>query len=218
MQLKHWGARLTLAALFFAGALACRTSDVFVAQTKPTATATRTVRPTFTPIPPSPTPIPPTPIPQPTATVRPTLRPTARPTARPQATAVPPAPPPAQPTAFPYMYHAHFDKCQHAGDTYIKGSIFADKNDLSTKTFGVKVRLSTSPDGGSIVDVTSEDDYSFILQANGPKPGTFFVWVIDSSGKRISEVSPAINFNNLGPDKPGACWAAWVYFWKEPGR
>ena len=214
MQIKHWAARLALGAVLFAGALACRTADVFIAQA--TLIPTRTPRPTFTPIPsPTATAVPTATVrPSPTATRKPTPRPTPRPTARPPT----PIPPPPAATVFPYTFHAYFDKCEHSGIAYIKGSVFADKNDLSSQMSGVKLRLSISPDGASVGDVVSEVEYTFILSDSGPRPGTYYVWVIDDSGKRISEMSPPIVMNNLGPDNPNACWAAWLYFWKEPGR
>ena len=94
MQLKHWGARLALGALLFAGALACRTTDVFVAQA--TIVPTRTVRPTFTPLPPPTRTPPPTATVPPSPTPTPTRRPTTRPTPRPP-TPVPPPPQATQP-------------------------------------------------------------------------------------------------------------------------
>ncbi len=211
MAWKLWGKRLALGAMFVFTLLACRTSDVLLAQNQPTPT--RVVRPTFTPAPPTATTAP-------TATRTRTRAPTARPTARP-ATAIPQptaAPPPV--SSFPWTYHALFQKCEHSGNAYIKGAIYADKNDPDSKTPGLKVRLSWSPDAAPIVDVISEDFYTFVLSGvgEGARPGTYYVWVIDGSGKRISEVSPAIVMNNLGPDRPGACWAALVDFWREPGR
>ncbi len=96
MQVKHWGVRLMLGAVLFAGVLACNISDTLIAQTKPTTIPTRTPRPTFTPLPP------PSPTVAPTvavATKPPTARPaTARPpTAKPVVVPTSPPPPP-QPT------------------------------------------------------------------------------------------------------------------------
>lgn len=224
MHVKHWGARVALTVVFFAGALACRTSDVLnvaIARTA-TPTQTRTVRPTFTPIPPTATPVPPTqPPPPPTATVRPTLRPTARPTARPQPTA-PPAPPPAPPpgpTSSPYLYHVNPPGCEHSGITHIKAKVYGDKNDPNSGVEGIKVALGGA-DGANqyvpAVTTTWDGTYTFILSDTGQpgRTGTWYVWLIDSSGKRISDVGGPINTNNLGPDAPGTCWHGWVDFWK----
>ncbi len=200
---------LALGAVFIALSLACRTSDILIAQIQPTPTATR-VRPTATPVPPTLTP---TPEPTATRTRTPTTRPTARPTAIPQPTAAP------QPTAFPYIYHAQYQGCSHAGDTFIKGSVYADRNDPNSKIVGAIMVLSGAPDGAPAEVLRSEDTYTFVLRAQGAFPGNFFVWITDPTHKvRRSEMSPMISFNNKGPNEPGSCWAAILDFWKEPGR
>ncbi|MBI3537745.1 MAG: hypothetical protein HY070_09340 [Chloroflexi bacterium] len=196
-----------IALALFTLTLACRTSDVMIAQFAPTATATR-ARPTLTPTL--------TQTPEPTATITRTRAPTARPTARPPT--APPAPPPVVST-FPYIYHAQFQKCEHAGDTYIKGTVYRDRNDPNSIVIGAIVVFSGSPDGAPAeVQIMKEQSYTFILQAHGASPGNFFVWVVDPSLKRISEISPIITFNNKPASDPTSCWAAVVDFWKEPGK
>jgi hypothetical protein len=72
-------------------------------------------------------------------------------------------------------------------------------------------------DGTTVYDKVRTDDngeYTFILQTGGARKGTYYVWVMDGSGKRISEVGGPITVNGLGPDTPGACWAGSVDFWK----
>jgi hypothetical protein len=116
------------------------------------------------------------------------------------------------------MYHALYQGCSHAGDTYIKGSVYRDRNDPNSKIVGAILVFSGAPDGEPAGVVKSEDTYTFILRAQGAYPGNFFVWVADPSLKRLSEMSPMISFNNKGSNDPGACWAAIVDFWLEPGR
>ncbi len=207
MTLPLRARRYALLAALISLTLACRTSDLVIAQLQPTPTRTR-VLPTFTPTPTQ------TLTPPPTATN--TRPPTARPTARP--TAIPPPPAQAAPTAFPYVYHAVLQKCEHAGDTFVKGSVYADRNNPNSKIVGALIVLSSGPDGERVDLVRTTDSYTFVLRSQGALPGNFFVWVVDPSLKRISEISPMISFNGKSPSEPGACWAAIVDFWKEPGR
>ncbi len=209
MSWNLWGRRLVLVVAFFALTLACRTSDILIAEYLPTTTPTptRTRVPTATP----------TQTPTFTPTLTPTRTSTVRPTARPTATRTVPPPQPVV-VAFPYMYHALYQGCSHAGDTYIKGSVYRDRNDPNSKIFGAILVFSGSPDGEPAGVVKSEDTYSFILRAQGAYPGNFFVWVADPGLKRLSEISPMISFNNKGPNEPGSCWAAIMDFWLEPGR
>ncbi len=219
MPLDKWLWRFILAAIVLAGVLACRTTDMFVAQ-KASATSTRTPRATFTAMPsPTLTPVPIPTNPPPPPTTAPTRRPTARPTPRPPTAPPPPAataPPP--PTAFPWTYHANPAGCAHAGNTYIKGSVYASSDPSSGKVPGQPMALGGA-DGSSVwVTVKTDDggEYTFTLSApgGGAKVGTFYVWVIDSNGNRISEIGGPIVTNNLGPDAPGTCWNGWVDFWK----
>ena len=120
-----------LAVMLFVTLLACRSVDTLVAQA--TVIPTRTPRPSFTPIPKATdTPIPtetPTPAPTATSTKRPaTPRP---PTPKPQPTAVP------QPTVSPYEFHANPPfPCTHSGLTFLKGTVYLNKNDPNSKYVG----------------------------------------------------------------------------------
>ena len=223
MYLNKWGMRLALAALIFLGALACRTADVFVAQA--TVTPTRTPRPTFTPlpkvtdtpvptIPPPPTTAPPTPVPSRTPTRRP-------PTARPP-TAVPP--PVVQPTAPPapvsrMAYGVNAAYCSHSGSSYIKGKVYDGTNPDSGGVAGIKVAIGGADGSGAWEVVSSFDDgvYSFTLTADGggAKVGTFYIWLRDNNGNRISDIGGPIVINGLGPDAPGSCWAGGADFWRR---
>ncbi len=215
MQLRHWGARLALGALFFAGALACRTADVFVAQA--TAVPTKTPRPTFTPMPSPTNTLLPTATPLPTSTPRPTARPTPRPTAR------PPTPVP-QPTAVPqppkptFEYRVASYKCEHSGGSWLKGHVYSDANDPNSAVPGLTVAFGGA--GGDAYGKGETDgngDFAFTLTADGtgPKLGTFYIWITDGSGNRISDMAGPIKINGLGPDAPDTCWAGWAFFVKN---
>ncbi|MBI5033284.1 MAG: hypothetical protein HZB51_22420 [Chloroflexi bacterium] len=206
--------------LLVIGTLACDVTtvvDQFIAQA--TATATKTPRPTFTPL----ATITNTPAPTNTATrVPPTEAPTKAPTARPPtarpATAAPkPTAVKLAPTVSAYEFHANPPTCTHSGKTFIKGTVYLDKNDPSQRYVGAIVALG-SPDGSIIyVDPVKTNDYgeyTFILSDEGSRPGTWGVWLVDPAHKRKSDVGGPITTNNLGPDNPSACWAAGVDFWK----
>lgn len=123
---------------------------------------------------------------------------------------------PAVPTTvFPYVYHSVFQSCEYARDTYVQGRVYADKNDPNSWLSGVKMRLSSAPDGEPVADVISDRAYTVLLCGNCAKSGTFYVWVVRGN-LRVSELSSPINFSRLGPS--GGCQAATVDFWKEPGR
>ncbi len=232
---KQWGMRLALVGMLFVGTLACRTEELFVSQ-QPSATPTRTPRPTFTPLP-SPTaiatiPVIPTEVSVPTeapavATKAPTRTPTKRPTARPATPRPPTQPPvvvaptqgPPPPTAVPvqqYTYQATAVTCTHAGQAFIKGAVYNDKNDVNSKTPGIKVAMGAG-DGSTVwVQVKTDQygEYTFTLNANGAKPGAYWVWVIDDQGNRISQIGGPVNMNNLSENDPNSCWFGSVDFYK----
>lgn len=213
MQLKHWGVRLVLGAVMFAGVLGCQITDRLVAQLQPTPTSTRTPRPTFTPVPsPTFTLIPPSPtVPPPTATRTATARPapTRTPTRPP---VVIPTPVP-QPTTPQFRYMSANKGCEHSGQTFIQGTIY-DK--AGNRINGVKIAMSGGgPDGEVAATRESGQDgdgfFSIIVNAYGASPGQKrWVWVVEG-GRRVSDVV-VFEFNNLGPDTPGVCWRGFVDF------
>lgn len=222
MQFKNWAARIALGILFFAGVLACRVTDELIAQ-GPTVTPTRTPRPTFTPIPlptqttaPSPT-APPT---NPPPTLKPpTLRPSPIPTKRPN-TAPPPQPTsPAKPTTSPFQYAANPATCVHAGNQYIKGKVYDSKDPNANGVGGLKMAMGGADGNNAYVTTPNEYDgfYTFTLttSGSGAQAGTYYIWILDGSGRRISDVGGPINMNPVGPDAPGACWAGSVDFWRR---
>ncbi len=47
----------------------------------------------------------------------------------------------------------------------------------------------------------------------GPKIGTYYLWIVDNSGNRISEMAGPIIIDGKPPD--AGCWAGWVFFTKN---
>lgn len=213
---EKWVRRSGIAVLVFMGLLACRTTDLLVAQVVPTETPTRTPRPTLTPlIIPTDTPVPTltfTPMPTATATRRP---PTPRPpTPKPPPT-LPPAP--AQPTVSTMEFHVNPPSCVHAGLTFIKGTVYLNKNDSNSKYVGAIVALG--PSDGSLVWTNVLTDiygqYTFVLGGEGEGvKGNYWVWLVDPSMHRKSDIGGPINTNGLPDTDPSSCWAGTVDFWK----
>jgi hypothetical protein len=136
--------------------------------------------------------------------------PTPRPTARPQPRPTSPPPPPAQPqpTAVParrYEFNvALVQKCerQPAGN-WFDGTVYKGGQPLN----GQRVVFSYAPDGPWATEpITSGPHegypgwrtgyYSHIIHATGPEAGTWYVWVVDSNGARISEMA---SWQSTGP-------------------
>ncbi len=218
MYVNKRGTTLAIAVMLVLVTLACRTTDVFLAQA--TLTPTRTPRPTYTPIPTATeTPVPtntPTPRPTATATRKPVVvqrPPTPKPAA--PAAAQPPAAP--QPTVSSMEFHVLNLPCVHSGMTYIKGTVYNDKNNPDDR-YAQAIVVMGAPDGSTIYGdpVKAGDDgvYTFILNSNGSYPGNFGVWLVDPTMKRKSDVGGPVNTNDLGADDPKSCWAGAVDFWK----
>lgn len=214
MQMKQWGIRVALGFVFCVSALGCHLTDTFLAQATITPTRTRTVKPTFTTIPsPTVTPIPPTP--PLTLTSTPTRRPTPRPPTRtptrpPAPTAVP------QPTVSPFQYATANVGCVHAGNQYIKGRVYDSKDPSANGVAGLKVGLGDSSGTNPWVTVDNEGDgfYTFTLSIEGEpgKPaGTYYVWLMDGSGRRISDIGGPIRID----PGTGDCWAGTVDFYRR---
>jgi len=134
--------------------------------------------------------------PTPTAPPRPPTN-TPRPTTPPQPTNTP------APT---YYYRSANISCQpNCGITYIQGTVYEGQNRVN----GVIVRLSWQPDGQTVADYVTGTDpnkpgmYTFILEPSKTREGTWYVWVVDSSGKRISQIG---NINTTANcEGAGAC-------------
>lgn len=164
----------------------------------PTPTETPTLTPTVTPTATNtPTPL------APTATI--TRRPTARPVTTPA------------PAATQYTFRANLQSCTHSGGTYIKGTVWQGGSPQA----GVRVRVSTSADVGTVVDeqITRQQpdgavNYTFVLRALGAfdQPSYWHVWTADSAGNPISDPHFRIQTNNYPDSNPAACWLAVVDF------
>lgn len=218
MFLKKPGMRLALAAVLFVGALACNPVNLFIAQA--TVTPTRTPRPTFTPLPKATDTPPPTATALPLPTTAPTQKPpTLKPATPRQPTATravqPTAPP--QPTVSAFEFHATLLECSHSGLTFLKGTVYNDKNDPNNRYAGAIVALGP-PDGSTIYDVIKTDsygEYTFVLSDPGQaRPGTWALWLVDPSHRRKSDIGGPIVTNNLPADNPSSCWAGGANFWK----
>jgi len=136
--------------------------------------------------------VPPTPTPRP---IPPTNTP--RPTTPPQPTNTP------APT-FAYRT-ANISCLPNCGISYIQGTVYVGQ----ARTNGITVRLSWQPDGPVVADYVTGTDvnkpgmYTFILEPTKPREGTWYVWLIDGTGKRISQIG---NINTtLNCEGAGAC-------------
>lgn len=128
----------------------------------------------------------------------------------PTSTPVPPTatPVPAAPTAPPaprYKFNvAVVGRCdrQPAG-TWFEGKTYVNGQPQS----GYKVAFSYAPDGPWITNPMlsgphegyknwDQGYYSHIISSAGPKAGSWYVWIVDDGGNRISEMA---NWNSTGP-------------------
>jgi hypothetical protein len=183
------------------------TSTLVIAALPPTWTPTPTNTPTSTPTP--------TPTFTPTFTPTPTNTPTNTPVATPTRTRRPATRTPVPPTASPYIYSIVYNHCEHSGGTYIDAYAINGQGEQA----GVQIRLGTQPGGGEIQTLTTGSGptpgkVTFVLNANGSRPGTWYVWVIDSSGRPISNPSAgSVVTNNIkNPDDPSSCWRDEIHF------
>lgn len=222
MRPTHRTSHSVLVALLCFALLACRVSDVFIAQgsTPTTRTPTRP-RPTFTlyaqvveqetPTSPPPPTIPPPPPPRP---------PTARPPTRVPTPARSPTPAPLPPTPDPYAgyYYKPVNKgCVTAGNTRIQGTVIENGG----KKNGVRVRVSLSEGGDPVIDdfITGVDpaDYKHIdpslqgqyrlgLFEGQQNAGNWWVFILDAGGNRIS---PGVYVNT---QDGGGCNTATIDF------
>lgn len=216
-----------LVLLVMLAVLGCSFSSLVAQAPTPTVTPTRALKPTFTATPTtSPTPTAtdtPTPTETPTNTPIPTPTPTSPPTATPTPKPPTPTPAPRPPTATPtprtptatptptYYYKTANVGCYHSGDTFIEGTVYEG----TVPKNGVTVRLSWSPDGPRAADCVTGTDPGrpgyYVHPRTRGETGTYYVWVVDASGKRLSDIG-MIQFNNEGPHSPTACWLGVVDF------
>ncbi len=184
----------------------------------PTATAVAGLPPTWTPTPTDTPTLTLTPTPTSTPTLTPT--PTSTATNTPQITATNTRPPrtntPKPPPPPLYVYSTIRGTCEHSGGTFIEGYVTNSQGEES----GVNIKLGTAP-GSNLVDsrVTGSGErspghYTFVLNANGARPGDWWVWVTDANGKAISDVNAGHVTTNAikNGDDPNSCWRAVINF------
>ncbi|MGQ9586339.1 MAG: SH3 domain-containing protein, partial [Anaerolineae bacterium] len=145
--------------------------------------------------------------------------PTPRPTTPPTPTPVPPtATPLPQPTQPRYEYaRAIVQFCEsNPGVTTIRGTVYRNHQPHN----GAKVVFSWIPDGewvGSPIISGPHPGYpnwnagfyEHIIQAGGPREGTWYVWIVDDAGRRISEMGMVHTDGTAGT---GKCQKAVVDF------
>lgn len=137
------------------------------------------------------------------------------PTPRPRPPTNTPAPKPPTPTPAPaFYYRAVVQSClPNAGITYIQGTVYEG----TTPQTGKRVRLSWIPDDANppVPDYVTGTDptrpiYTFILDPQKPREGNWYIWVVDATGKRISELANVRT--TASASGAGACQQAIVDF------
>jgi hypothetical protein len=173
----------------------------------PTSTPTKTPTdtPTNTPIPSD------TPVPTATYTVTP-----VPPTRTPRPVPTVPTDTPA-PTVNPYQWTFANMSCQHSGGVYIIVRAYENKYDPASNIDGVRIRVSYVEGSAvpGISDVTTNlGSATFTISRDGVKPkvATYWAWVVDDQGNRISDISPPININGKKETASDSCWQASVNF------
>lgn len=134
----------------------------------------------------------------------------------PPPTAVPEPPPPTQPPAPRYEFNiAVVGECrrQPAG-TWFEGRVYRNGQPSN----GHLIVFSYAPDGPWVTQPQTSGPhegylnwdagyYSHIISASGPIAGTWYVWIVDGAGNRISEMA---SWTSTGPGE--ACNDAVVDF------
>jgi len=135
----------------------------------------------------------------------PTPPPTPTPRPRPTATPVPPTPTPAPRYTF---NKALLQNCApNAGVTYVNGTVYYKQSPAN----GYWVAFSYAPDGPIVAKVMTgphegypnwnDGFYSHILKSDGPREGDWYFWIVDETGKRISEIAYVHTDGTAGPGK-----------------
>jgi len=110
-------------------------------------------------------------------------------------------------------------RCEHSGGSWLKGHVYADKNDPNSAVPGVGAVFGGG--GGDIYDgpnlTDGNGDFAFVLSPDGtgPRKGTYYIWLVDGTKNRISEMAGPITINGKSDTAPDTCWAGWAYFTKN---
>jgi outer membrane biosynthesis protein TonB len=235
MKFKRWTVLAVFAFVVLLANAGCGRVSLLAQGQPTTAPATRTPRPTFTPrseftntpaatataeVTDTPeateTNPPPTAKPVVVATAKP--KPTLPKPTQPPVPTQPPAPSATAKPAFQYSFVGPVH-CEHSGGVYIQIIVYSNYHDPNSQQPGVKVRASWAPDqpplGGTDLVTDAYGQAQYTLQTQLPaKVATYYAWVIDSKGNRISELSAPIDINNQGADatSPPPCQLAKVFF------
>jgi hypothetical protein len=160
-----------------------------------------------------------TPTQTPTRTSTPTLTPTNTntPTNTPLVTATNTRPPRTNtPKPPPFSYYISNFTCEHSGGTFIEGYVNSAQGPLS----GIRVSYGTSP-GSNVLETRYTEGsegrlghYTFVLRDGGSRPGTWYVWIVDSNGRALSDPNAGRVVTNgiQNSDDPASCWRAEVDF------
>lgn len=150
----------------------------------------------------------------------PPVAPAPQPQPQPQPQEPPPqqeqAPPPA-PAEPSYQFNkAIVQRCDpNQGVTYVQGTTYRN----GQPTNGLLVAFSYAQDGPIVATVQSGPHqgyegwgtgfYSHIIQANGPREGDWYFWIVDGNGQRISK---AAHVHTDGSAGDGKCQQAVIDF------
>ncbi|MCP4168518.1 MAG: SH3 domain-containing protein [Chloroflexi bacterium] len=116
-----------------------------------------------------------------------------------------PVPAPTQPPSKEFNI-AIVQQCRRQeGGNWFEGTVYKG----GTPVNGYRVAFSYAPDGPWVVDpqISGPHEgynnwnpgyYSHIINAAGPKAGSWYVWIVNEGGARISEMA---NFQTTGPGK-----------------
>ncbi len=196
-----------------------RPTDTETPAATDTPQSTDTPPPTNTSVPPTAKPV----VKVATATRRP-------PTAIPQPTAIPAtatATRPAYPYGFvPYQNCNTTDpdicnvqngvKCSNSGNSRLEALVYRNYSDPNSQASGVKVRFSYAPGGPPIQpdEVTGDNGLAqkTLSDQRGGNAGTYYAWIVDSSGRQLSPVSSGMKINNVPAGSPNVCIVATVVF------
>jgi hypothetical protein len=149
------------------------------------------------------------------------LPPTSTPRPTPRPTNTPPPPPPTAPPA-PAKPRYEFSKAivqscaPNGGTTYIKGTVYRNRQPAN----GYRVVFSWQPDGNWTTQPVQSGPhegypgwnagyYSHIIQAGGAREGTWYVWIVNEAGGRISEMA---TFSTDGSVHSSSCQEVVVDF------
>ena len=115
-------------------------------------------------------------------------------------------------------FHNNPVSCAHAGQAYIKGTVYLNRNDPNSRYAGAIVAFGP-PDAstryGDPIKTGDDGVYTIVLGDMGQaKPGYYGVWLMTPNGTRKSDIAGPVAMNDLPDGNQSACWAAIVDFWK----